>query len=373
MPPPSPHPIGPWAPSSAGGVSPEAAAGGASAKAAAGGDNAEASTEAGASEPLLSASAEEGVRTAARAKTAVAPAAATGDDAELARSRPWHAQPDANGQLLHPLRRREVMRLYAEFKQQHADGVCKVDRFETLLWLKFPMEDRRHVQAMLEMVARKEAAEAAARQELEAVENDVVTIFEAVSDARTRWPRPLLRTKHDAHMLAPAGHAHHTPRTPIPPSLTPFPNMSFPRWVRTQLDTDGDGTVALDEFLRLERSCGLSRERLEQLFRERDADCSDDLTLDEFRALATEYRLFDHKQAIVHLGLEAKQEREIEQRFAKENLWKLGLPLEKLTPAQPLGNRPSLANIGEFIVSSSSCALVTKMRDAISRARGAKP
>ena len=128
-----------------------------------------------------------------------------------------------------------------------------------------------------------------------------------------------------------------------------------------------DGTVALDEFLRLERSCGLSRERLGQLFRERDADCSDDLTLDEFRALATEYRPFDHKQAIVHLGLEAKQEREIEQRFAKENLWKLGLPLEKLTPAQPHGNRPSLTNIGEFIVSSSSCALIAGSVRRLSR------
>lgn len=71
----------------------------------------------------------------------------------------------------------------------------------------------------------------------------------------------------------------------------------------------------------------------------------------------------------MHLGLEAKQEREIEQRFAKENLWKLGLPLERLTTAQPLGDRPSLANLSDVIVSSSSCALVTKMRDAVHRAR----
>lgn len=47
------------------------------------------------------------------------------------------------------------------------------------------------------------------------------------------------------------------------------------------------------------------------LFAERDEDRSGDLTLDEFRAMACQHRLFDHKEAIIHLGVEAKKEREI--------------------------------------------------------------
>ena len=134
--------------------------------------------------------------------------------------------------------------------------MCKIDRFDTLLKLKFPTESRKHLEAMVGLAAARAAAEEAARQELQAVENDVAAIFAA-------------------------------------------------------LDTDGDGTIDLEEFLRLDTTTGLPKERLEVLFAERDEDKSGDLTLDEFRAMACQHRLFDHKGAIIHLGVEAKKEREI--------------------------------------------------------------
>ena len=82
--------------------------------------------------------------------------------------------------LLHPVQRRECLRLYREFKSQHESGVCRVDTFSRLIRLKFPTEDTAHVNAMLAMVAGIEARAARAAEELEVVENDVNTIFEAL-------------------------------------------------------------------------------------------------------------------------------------------------------------------------------------------------
>ena len=86
---------------------------------------------------------------------------------------------------------------------------------------------------------------------------------------------------------------------------------------------------------------------LASFFRARDVDGSGALDRTEFKALTEDVGLFrsacDHKQAIVHLGLCAKREAAIAERFLPENLWKLGLPLEK--PVPEVGERPSLADV----------------------------
>ena len=82
--------------------------------------------------------------------------------------------------LLHPHRRKEVLRLYRHFRAQHAKGVCRVSRFDQLLRLKFPTEDRAHIDAMLHLCVAHEKAEAEEREAAHKRSIDVAAIFEAL-------------------------------------------------------------------------------------------------------------------------------------------------------------------------------------------------
>merc|ERR1719502_2488104 len=81
---------------------------------------------------------------------------------------------------LHPLRQREVLSLYAEFKSQHEDGVCKVRTFQQALRLHYPTESKAHIHAMMNAVIEHEAAQERADEAAEAAARDVQALFEAI-------------------------------------------------------------------------------------------------------------------------------------------------------------------------------------------------
>ena len=72
---------------------------------------------------------------------------------------------DAADVTLHPLRQREVLRLYKEFKQQHEAGVCRVPRFGRLLRLKYPTESKAHIAAMVQVCVQHESGLDAAEKD----------------------------------------------------------------------------------------------------------------------------------------------------------------------------------------------------------------
>lgn len=202
------------------------------------------------------------------------------------------AADEAASVTLHPLKQKEVLRLYGEFKAQHAAGICRVPRFQKLLRLKFPTESKAHVAAMVRVVMEHEEGIVQAEAEAEARKRDVDVIFDA-------------------------------------------------------LDTDGRGTIDLDEFCQLTRTTKIPRAQLRAIFTQRDTDGSGALDLEEFKALVEECKLFEHMDAIVQHA----EARRTEQR-GKQELWRIGLPAEvKKAPREAaLGERPSLAGVSQALV-----------------------
>ena len=206
------------------------------------------------------------------------------------------------GAGLHSLRIKEVERLFAEFKQQHADGVCKIDRFDTLLRMMYPTETKPGIAAMMACAAAVDAAEAFAEQERIQRELDIETIFNA-------------------------------------------------------LDLEGGGGISQAEFLSLrDTACTtMSHQELRQIFREKDLDSSGTIDLDEFRKLCADFpALIEYKEAICKNSDALKKDKK-EQREAAgevEEVWKLGLP-KKLVAARErngagldmLRKRPSLVDV----------------------------
>ena len=223
----------------------------------------------------------------ASAHAAAAVATAATANAEAAESAAAAATAQDPSMLLHPQRQREVIKLYKHFRLQHQEGVCRVARFSQLLKLKFPTEDRAHREAMLQLCAAHEQAEA-----------------EAAAKARTH--------KINVEKLFCA------------------------------LDVGGEGTIDLDEFLNLSKLLDVPRSRLRAMFLARDVDGSGDLDLDEFSRLVDDMGLLEHAETLA----EHAEARRTDLRSQKE-LWRIGLPEEKpKTKAIPkLTERPSLANL----------------------------
>lgn len=119
--------------------------------------------------------------------------------------------------FLHPLREKEVLRLFHEFKSQHADGVCRVPRFDRLLRLKFPTESKEMISAMMSACISREQSRAQAAAEKTAHSKLVEQIFET-------------------------------------------------------LDEDGSGTISINEFLQLSKTIGLPKSKLRAIFAARDTD-----------------------------------------------------------------------------------------------------
>jgi len=223
----------------------------------------------------------------ASAHAAAAVATAATANAEAAESAAAAATVQDPSMLLHPQRQREVIKLYKHFRLQHQEGVCRVARFSQLLKLKFPTEDRAHREAMLQLCAAHEQAEA-----------------EAAAKARTH--------KINVEKLFCA------------------------------LDVGGEGTIDLDEFLNLSKLLDVPRSRLRAMFLARDVDGSGDLDLDEFSRLVDDMGLLEHAETLA----EHAEARRTDLRSQKE-LWRIGLPEEKpKTKAIPkLTERPSLATL----------------------------
>ena len=80
----------------------------------------------------------------------------------------------------HALKRREVLVLLADFKSQHAEGVCKVKSFKQLLRLQYPTATKEELGRWLEWVSMVEAAEAEAAALAEARARDIRAIFDAL-------------------------------------------------------------------------------------------------------------------------------------------------------------------------------------------------
>ena len=70
---------------------------------------------------------------------------------------PSNAMPNPDDIVIHPMRQKQILKLYLEFQHQHQKGLCKVARFEQLLKLMFPTEDRAHIEAMARHVATRVA------------------------------------------------------------------------------------------------------------------------------------------------------------------------------------------------------------------------
>ena len=74
-----------------------------------------------------------------------------------------------------------MLALLKEFQSQHADGVCKVAHFNTLLKLKFPAEGRQRMAAMARLATKTLEAEAAEAEVARlARNNDLRAIFNAL-------------------------------------------------------------------------------------------------------------------------------------------------------------------------------------------------
>jgi len=193
--------------------------------------------------------------------------------------------------FLHPLREKEVLRLFHEFKSQHADGVCRVPRFDRLLRLKFPTESKEMISAMMSACISREQSRAQAAAEKTAHSKLVEQIFET-------------------------------------------------------LDEDGSGTISINEFLQLSKTIGLPKSKLRAIFAARDTDGSGALDMREFCELVEECKLLENREAIE----QAAEERTLVQK-SKQELWRIGLPAEALKPRPPLAERPSLANVSSSLLS----------------------
>ena len=214
--------------------------------------------------------------------------------------------------VLHPLKRREVLKLYLEFKTQHEDGVCKVRSFDQLLKLTYPTETKQHREAMVKVAADHEAQAAKAAAAQAERQRDAQALFEA-------------------------------------------------------LDVDNSGMIDMNEFLRLQSVGGLqmSRAELKALFHAKDADGNGTLDIEEFKQLCADSKLLEHKQAILSSGNAAKAKAEADAQ-AHKDLWQLGLPKEKPKPKdEGPKERPSLVGVA---------AAIANMRRAMgSVADGAAP
>ena len=114
---------------------------------------------------------------------------------------------------VHPLRKKEVLRLFHEFCSQHAAGVCKIDRFDRLLRLQYPTDDRASITAMLAVVRSQKDAEARRAEAIVRVQRDIETVFDALDI--------------DHHVRG-HGLIRHDPRAAHPP---PRPPPALPRTV----------------------------------------------------------------------------------------------------------------------------------------------
>ena len=112
------------------------------------------------------------------------------------------------------------------------------------------------------------------------------------------------------------------------------------------LDSDGRGTIDLDEFCQLSRTTGLARSALRAIFTRRDADGSGALDLEEFRQLVDETRLLEHMDAIV----DHAERRRTELRGRQEHCagWDMNyqpspLPSTSPSPSPSYSPSPSLS------------------------------
>ncbi|KAL1526061.1 hypothetical protein AB1Y20_020882 [Prymnesium parvum] len=187
---------------------------------------------------------------------------------------------------LHALKRRKVLQLLREFKDQQAGGVCKVKTFRQLLRLYHPTATPHEISLWMSWVAQIQAEWA----EAETRTQNVRAIFDA-------------------------------------------------------LDTDGDGTIQRPEFLQLQASAEISQQRLIEVFDQRDIDRNGVLDFKEFMQLVDENHLLHHSSKVIAMAEKAKTQYALEQR-AQQEIWRIGLPdrpkNKKIDPARP---RTTLADI----------------------------
>lgn len=209
--------------------------------------------------------------------------------------------------ILHPLRQKQVLRLYLEFRSQHAAGVCKVDRFDKLLRLTYPTEDKAHIEAMAQHVMQKvsqhESAEEYQLAAQQAHDKQCEDIFEA-------------------------------------------------------LDADNNGTINLDEFMMLRDLDGLDLSELElrAIFCEVDADHNGSLDMDEFKDLLNTCPHFLQLKDSILDKARSQQKSKEEPGGGRAELWTLGLPKRHASPPKTkvgaggilksVNERPSLAGVG---------------------------
>jgi Ca2+-binding EF-hand superfamily protein len=255
------------------------------------------------------------------------------------------------GAVLHPSRKKHVFALYRDFKVQHADGVCKVGSFETLLRLTFPCEDRAHILAMAALIARHEVASALAAETAAQQMVEINALFDA-------------------------------------------------------LDVDRQGYISLDEFLQVRHAEGgaeLDASELTAIFHEKDADGSGALDREEFQSLVEVRCRMNSRTAAAHprvgawylprcaflspahlssacftlvvsqacplfLQLKdsiiargrAKAEQKGKAELERQELWTIGMPKRRPDPAQaatkaPVATameRPSLAKLSRTIMNA---------------------
>ena len=179
-----------------------------------------------------------------------------GDEAGSAHS--WQA-------VLHPLRQREVLQLFAEFKQQHLDGVCKVGRFDRLLRIKYKTEGRDQIEAMMDLVIEREAEQQAEAARQEQAAKDAAVLFDALD---VNAPQSLSLPSLSLLSLSPL------------PALFPacplfLPSLPSPSSLPAQVDQSHE--ISLDEFLNLRKIVDdfrrdLSKSQLRALFYAADKD-----------------------------------------------------------------------------------------------------
>ena len=231
------------------------------------------------------------------------------------------------GVTIHPLRLKETYKLYLEFKDQHERGICKVDRFDKLLRLRWPTEDAAHINAMVDYVRALEAEEARAQAERERVMKDSEELFEA-------------------------------------------------------LDVDKHGAISLDEFLMLRHVAGVSLtvDQLRAFFKSKDVDGSGGLDLDEFKLLVVECsELITLKDAIIAKSKHQRGER-VDEKATRQDLWTIGLPKPKAVEVKldyddqkKLYSRPSLAGVGVAALNVKRLIRQRELRTAASASEGDVP
>jgi len=162
---------------------------------------------------------------------------------------------------LHPGRKRELIKLVRDFTQQHDDGVCKIHSYRQLVKLSYPKAPEDEAHAMLEFIESMKSFEEAAIQAAEERRREIEALFMSI-------------------------------------------------------DTDGGGTIDLDEFLQLNDSTGYSAEYLTRLFHAKDADGSGEINMDEFVSLLESCDLISKRQAIIKHSTKLKEERRSNQQIS---------------------------------------------------------